>query len=209
MKFSRRTFSLILCCFIFFRSGAQSIDISILKPIYKNETKFKNNFSSAEANSVTYFNIAAPAGLFIAGLAKHDNKLKVDAAYSAGAILLNTIIVQSTKRIVNRSRPFVTYPDIIIKSRDGETGGYSFPSGHTSSAFCTATSISLYFPKWYVIAPSYLWASAVGWARMYQGDHYPSDVLVGAIVGSGSAWLSYKIQKRMEKKKLAANSISF
>ena len=76
----------------------------------------------------------------------------------------------------------------------------SFPSGHVSAAFCTATSLSLRFHKWYVIAPSFLWATSVGWARMYQGVHYPSDVLAGAIVGAGSAWLGYKIQHRMEKK---------
>jgi undecaprenyl-diphosphatase len=35
---------------------------------------------------------------------------------------------------------------------------------------------------------------------MYQGVHYPSDVLVGALVGAGSAWLSYKVEKWMDKK---------
>jgi membrane-associated phospholipid phosphatase len=36
---------------------------------------------------------------------------------------------------------------------------------------------------------------------MYQGVHYPSDVLVGAIVGSSSAWLGYKLQNKWLKKK--------
>jgi undecaprenyl-diphosphatase len=35
---------------------------------------------------------------------------------------------------------------------------------------------------------------------MYQGVHYPSDVLVGAVVGAGSAWISYKVEKWMDKK---------
>ena len=80
------------------------------------------------------------------------------------------------------------------------SSSYSFPSGHTSSAFCTATSLSLLFPKWYVAVPSYLYAATVGYARMYQGVHYPSDVLVGALVGAGSAWISYKVEKWMDKK---------
>lgn len=84
----------------------------------------------------------------------------------------------------NRKRPFVTYPDLITKK--SEAGSPSFPSGHTSQAFATATSLSLAYPKWYVIAPSLLWAGAVGYSRMELGVHYPSDVLVGALIGIGS-----------------------
>jgi membrane-associated phospholipid phosphatase len=115
----------------------------------------------------------------------------------AGAFFLSTAVTLTTKDIVKRDRPFVTYP-FIIKRDAG--GGYSFPSGHTSAAFTTATSLSLYFPKWYVILPSYLWAASVGYGRLYLGVHYPTDVLAGAVVGAGSAWLSWKVQKWMDKK---------
>jgi membrane-associated phospholipid phosphatase len=46
-----------------------------------------------------------------------------------------------------------------------------------------------------------LWASTVGYARMYQGVHYPTDVLAGAIVGAGSAWVTYKAQQWVNKRK--------
>ena len=128
---------------------------------------------------------------------KHDKQMQKNAAYMIGAFVASSIVTQGMKRIIKRERPFVTYP-YLIKRDVG--GSYSFPSGHTSAAFCTATSLSLLFPKWYVIAPSYLYAASVGYARMYQGVHYPSDVLVGAVVGAGSAWISYKVEKWMDKK---------
>ncbi len=56
------------------------------------------------------------------------------------------------------------------------------------------------YPKWYIIAPSFAWASAVGYSRMALGVHYPSDVLAGAIIGSGSAYLCYKLNKWVNKK---------
>ena len=78
----------------------------------------------------------------------------------------------------------------IVKKTDG--GGPSFPSGHTSGAFATATILSLEYPKWYVIVPSYLWAGTVGYSRLHLGVHYPTDVLGAMVVGAGSAYLSYK-----------------
>ena len=176
---------------------SQGFDANLVKSINKNSSTFKDNFFKADANSVAIINIAAPLAIFTTGLVNKNKQLQKDAAYMLGGYIVSTIITQGAKRIIKRDRPFVTYPDIVKKS-DG--GGYSMPSGHTSAAFCTATSLSLLFPKWYVIAPAYLWAASVGYARMYQGVHYPSDVLVGAIVGAGSAWLAYKVQHCIDKK---------
>lgn len=178
-------------------SFAQNFDINVVKSINQNESNFKNNFFKTTAQSVIVFNIAAPAALFTAGLIKHDKQLQKDAVYMAGGFIVSAVVTQAMKKIIQRDRPFVTY-SFIIKRDAG--GGYSMPSGHTSAAFCTATSLSLLFPKWYVIAPAYLYAAAVGYARMYQGVHYPTDVLAGAIVGAGSAWLAYKAEKWMYKK---------
>ncbi len=178
---------------------SQNADIDLLKSINKNETYFKNKYLELNASSVTFVGIAAPVGMAVAGFIKHDKKLKQDALYTGAAFLFSGLVTQSTKRIVNRKRPFETYSFIV--RRDDESGGLSFPSGHTSSAFCTATSLALRYPKWYVIVPSYLFATSVGWARMYQGVHYPSDVLAGAFVGAGSAWLSWKAQKWFSGKK--------
>jgi membrane-associated phospholipid phosphatase len=180
-----------------YRLAAQNFDINTLKKINASESSFKTNFFKADAQSVTVFNIAAPVSVFIAGAIKHNTELKKDGLYMAGAFVLSTAVTHITKNIVKRKRPFEEY-SFIVKRSDG--GGYSFPSGHTSAAFTTATSLSLYFPKWYVIVPSYLWASSVGYARMYQGVHYPTDVLAGAVVGAGSAWLAWKVQHWMDKK---------
>jgi membrane-associated phospholipid phosphatase len=109
------------------------------------------------------------------------------------------LITLGLKYTVNRKRPFVTYPDQVVKKTSA--GSYSFPSGHTSSAFATATALSLAYPKWYVIAPSFLWAGAVGYSRMELGVHYPTDVLAGALIGAASSFLMWKVNERMAGKK--------
>jgi len=192
-----RCLLVVLCFLVQTAVQAQNADINLLKSINNNESSFKNSFFKADAQSVAIINIAAPAALFIAGELKHNKQLKKDALYMTGAFVLSSVITQATKRIVKRERPFDKY-SFIVKRSSG--GGYSFPSGHTSAAFTTATSLSLLFPKWYVVVPAFLWAGSVGYARMYQGVHYPSDVLAGALVGAGSAWLGWKVQKWMDHK---------
>ncbi|MBK7375278.1 MAG: phosphatase PAP2 family protein [Ferruginibacter sp.] len=178
--------------------SSQNIDIDLLRNINKTETEFKNRYAALNTDQVTLISIAAPAGIALAGFIKKDKKLKLDALYMSAAFLINTGVTQLTKHTVNRKRPFADYP--FIKRRVSEDLWLSFPSGHTSTAFCTATSLSLRYRKWYVIVPAYLYATSVGWGRMYQGVHYPSDVLAGALVGAGSAWISYKMQKWIDKK---------
>ncbi len=193
--------ALLLASFLPLAGISQNIDINLLQSINARETAFKNGFTDVAAGSVYLVNAAAPLTMLTAGIIRHDKKLQLDAAWTAGAYLLSTVITQGTKRIVQRARPYETWPFIIQRT---ESGQYSFPSGHTSSAFNTATSLSLLYRKWYVVAPAYLWAVSVGYARMYQGVHYPSDVLAGAVIGAGSAWAAHALRQRLERKKKMA-----
>jgi membrane-associated phospholipid phosphatase len=61
----------------------------------------------------------------------------------------------------------------------------------------------LAFPKWYVAIPAFSYAGAVGYSRLDLGVHYPSDVLAGALLGSGTAYLNWKINKALHKKRKA------
>jgi len=201
-----RTAILVFMNLFIMAASAQTptLDVELLRPVNRHETTFKNKYLELCASSVNTLNIAIPAGIAVAGFITRNNQLKKDALYMAGGIALSTLLTTAIKKAVDRKRPFETY-DYIVK-RDDESGGLSFPSGHSSAAFCLATEISLRYRKWYFIAPAFLYAGSVGWARMYQGLHYPSDVLAGAVVGAGSAWLSWKLQQwmqgRKEKKKI-------
>ena len=177
---------------------SQNIDIRLLRHINVDRNKHLDGTFKLITNSVGPVSIGAPLLLFGTGLLEKDKTLQQKGIVMGESFIVTSVISISMKYAINRPRPFVTYPDIEKVTSGGSS---SFPSGHTSDAFSTATSLSIAFPKWYVIAPSYVYASAVGYSRMDLGVHYPSDVLAGAIVGAGSAYLCYKAQKWINHKK--------
>jgi len=180
-----------------FNCFSQNADIDLLRKINLNRNKnldgtFK--FITVQAGTVAF---GTPIVVIGAGFLMNDSATKVKGYIVGASLIVASGISTAMKFSFNRKRPFETYPDI-EKMTSG--GSPSFPSGHTSMAFSTATSLSLVYPKWYVIAPSFLWASSVGYSRMHLGVHYPSDVAVGALVGAGSSFLCYKAQKWLTKK---------
>jgi membrane-associated phospholipid phosphatase len=181
-----------------FSGTAQYADIDILKKLNGSYTPQMGKFIHVMTESVNPVAIGLPIGLFATGWIKKDKEMMFNSAEMVGAMLVSGVFTTSMKLGFHRPRPSETYPDDIVKY--AKAGSYSFPSGHTSMAFVTATSISLIYPKWYVVAPAYAWASVVGFSRMYLGVHYPSDVLVGALVGSGSAVLTHFIFKKLKVK---------
>ncbi len=173
---------------------SQNVDIRLLRAINSPASLPSDGFFRFVSDSHGYIVAGIPVSVGVAGFIKHDDNLKKIALEMIASTAVNLGITTILKYSVNRERPFVTYPDIVKKSGAGSP---SFPSGHTSSAFEAATTLSLSFPKWYVIVPSYTWAGTVGYSRMHLGVHYPSDVLAGAIIGSGSAWLTHVVNKRL------------
>lgn len=188
---------------------AQNTDLKWLKSL--NQIDETRGFSKFITNTTTYTGFAVPITIGTVAIITHDDDLLKKGIYIGGSLLVDMAATYALKKIIDRPRPFITYPDDITPYMHLESA--SFPSGHASFAFATATSLSISFPKWYVIAPAYTWACAVGYSRMNLGVHYPSDILAGAVLGAGSAWVSWKVNqwfwKKKDNKKLLASLSNF
>ena len=192
-----KKYLVLLFLFPFISIYSQNIDIDLLRDINLNRNKHLDGVFMGITNSASPLAYGVPALLLTYGFLEKDSLTKQKAIYIGTTVFKATIINVALKYTFNRTRPFDTYP-FIEKVTNG--GSPSFPSGHTSDAFSLATSVSLAYRKWYIVVPSFVWASAVGYSRLAFGVHYPSDVLMGAIVGSGTAFLFYKCQKWIHKK---------
>jgi membrane-associated phospholipid phosphatase len=197
-KIKFKIYVLALCCLITSATAAQKVDIDLLRHInYKRNTSLDPTFKTL-TNSVFPTAVAVPVFLTAFHLIKKDSATKQRVIIIGGTLLVSSAVTGLLKYSIQRKRPFVTYPDINhITPEDS----YSFPSGHTSTAFALATSVTIAYPKWYVAAPAYLWASSAAYSRMHFGVHYPSDVIAGALIGRGSAWLCYQLNKRLQQRK--------
>jgi len=177
---------------------SQNKDIELLRKFNLNRNKNFDNAFKFVTNSAAPITIGTPIILYGIGFFQKDSVLKRKALYIGATVIIAVTITSILKYTVNRTRPFVTYPDI---EKLTSAGSYSFPSGHTSDAFSFAASLSFAYPKWYVIAPAFLWAGSVGYSRMHLGAHYPADVLAGALIGTGSAYLCNILNNRIKQPK--------
>jgi undecaprenyl-diphosphatase len=83
------------------------------------------------------------------------------------------------KAYFRRRRPFITIIQAIVIGK--KPGTWSFPSGHSASAFGGAWLFNRQFPRLW--GSRYVLASLVAFSRIYLGDHYPGDVASGSLLG--------------------------
>ena len=174
--------------------NAQNWDINTVKTINNWGV---HDLSRTLSHSGILLPVGVPAAMGIYALIQKDEPLLKDAIYIGTSVIEAVSITYGLKYAFDRQRPYVKYPDKIhpIDAEDSP----SFPSGHTAAAFSLATSLSITYPKWYVIAPSAIWACGVGFARINQGVHYPSDVLTGAAIGVGCAFVNVYVNRWLNK----------
>ena len=174
------------------QSQIQQFDDRVMIDLAENRTPAQTDVALFLSRNYRYGEIGIPAGLLIGGIIRNDRQMRENSLYIASSTALTWGLTVLIKHLVKRPRPFVQNIRIVPVYRAGST---SFPSGHASTTFSTATALSSAYPKWYVIAPAFLWAGATSYSRMYLGVHYPTDVAAGMALGTGTALLLQPIKR--------------
>lgn len=113
-------------------------------------------------------------------------------------VLLITTLTDLTKEVVARLRPNNTEEiNTLIRIVKSPTN-FSFFSGHAASSFSITALVYLFLRrkvKWSWLF--FIWPILFAASRIYVGVHYPIDIIVGTVVGLGSAFLTYMLYKRL------------
>lgn len=104
------------------------------------------------------------------------------------ALICVAIYSQLKNRLV-RQRPFISFKD--IQAHTAPLDLYSFPSGHTMNAVNFAILFSWFYPPLLPLVVTF--AILVALSRVILGMHYPTDVLVGTLLGATIAYASLKL----------------
>lgn len=108
-----------------------------------------------------------------------------------GLVCTNLVL----KPLVHRTRPWLVVEG--LTALVAEHDPHSFPSGHTCSAFAAACAWRLCLPKRWLGNVGLVLAALMGFSRLYVGVHFPTDVLVGALVGCLCGWAVWLACRRM------------
>jgi membrane-associated phospholipid phosphatase len=132
--------------------------------------------------------------MYVVGRFGHVPRLAELALHGTEAVGVGAAIATGIKIVAGRARPYVSAD---TNPRDFGFGrglkddrNKSFPSGHATAAFSAAAAVVTetheWWPQstWYVAPIMYGGATVVGLSRMYDDQHWASDVLMGAAIGT-------------------------
>ena len=191
MKENLKFLSVTLLIIFTFISSAESntleeLDQQIFDAIY--DEKNSGSIRHTLMKNITHFgNSYAVIGLSLLTVTYGKEKNRQTGRLMSSAFLGSSLIVYTTKRLINRRRPLDIH----------DTDTPALPSGHTANAFAMATILGNRHPKLRI--PLYIGAGMVGFSRIYLGRHYASDVLMGATVGTGVGLLVWQHQLTLLK----------
>lgn len=182
MPKSLRHIYFLLITLLLFQSGAsyaQNLSLHFDIPVnysaneVVNEPKFeRTSIQKGVSTSTDVLALAMPAATLAGVLITKDWEGLKEGAFTASVTAAATLLLKYT---IKEKRP------------DG-SNYHSFPSGHTSVTFATAAFLQRRY-GWKFGAPAYALATYVGWGRVFSKKHHWWDVVAGAAIGAGSAYI--------------------
>lgn len=126
-------------------------------------------------------------GLAASGLVLQNRAVTRTSVQTLEAVVFTEAVNGLLKSVLNRDRPYVgAEPEPFaydVGAFRSDHAALAMPSGHAARVFAIASVLSESAGRWYVSVPLYAGAASVGLERVRSGDHWLTDVLVGAAVG--------------------------
>ena len=175
-------------------------DVTLFRTINNSRSGFKDGVLGSVSRTVLPVSLLIPGTMFIYGRASKKTYDENSAYLTGSALITNTVLTMGSKFIIRRDRPKDRLANVYFRKEKSDQ--YSFPSAHSSYSFTTAGMFALRYPEFpQAYVPVYIWAILAAYSRPYLGMHYPSDVLAGAVIGTGSSIIIYSLRKELFKLK--------
>ena len=173
----------------------ESVERSFQRPSIQRNSGLKH-ISDATGVLGDPGSVIISAGLYFAGLSLHSRRTAALGMHTGESVVLGGLLAEGLKGGIGRARPKVSPNDSrLFRSGKGFSSDDfgSFPSTETTAAFAAATAMSRGINRDWpghsrVVTPvAYTGATLVAYSRLYKNEHWASDVLAAAGLGTISA----------------------
>jgi len=168
------------------------LDQKLERYIYLHRFYGADSFLSWATVNATFISFGL---LFILVLVYFYTKKKIYLYAAFNAVVINGItalITGGLKIIIERLRPYEIDEQILTPLID--SGGYSFPSGHTTEVFALFFIIAFLFRNHFFTWLFLVWAILIAYTRMAFGVHYPLDIIGGILVSGITVYIWFKLE---------------
>ena len=182
----------------------RSVERAFVRPNLQNNSSLRD-LSNASGFLGDPGTVILSAGLYFAGLGTHSRGLAALGMHTGESVVLGGVIAELVKGEVGRARPSISPADArVFKAGKGfSSDDYgSFPSAETTAAFAAATALSRGFGRAWptharlMTGVAYTGATLVAGSRLYRNQHWASDVVAGAGLGTFSAIFVDRFNRR-------------
>ena len=131
-----------------------------------------------------FYIVPAVVVVYLSGEAARDKRLRRASLDALESLAISGLFVTGSKYLAGRSRPYVGVGRGDWDGPSGSNAQYSIPSGHSAAAFSVATTFATQYGDVPGVEPAaYSLAALTGLSRIYNNQHWFSDVFVGAALG--------------------------
>ncbi|QQS37555.1 MAG: phosphatase PAP2 family protein [Ignavibacteriales bacterium] len=165
-----------------------SLDEEIKNKVGRNTiSSFNDDFwdIGTSYGVVTYANLFS-AGVYVTGLLSREDDVRVTGRLLLESLTYSGITVMIARYIAGRVRPYYNEGEWAFKGFNIDNEFQSFPSGHTVVAFALSTVLAERFDNLWARIGFYGLASITAFSRVYNNQHFFSDVVIGGLLGLGT-----------------------
>lgn len=200
-----------------FAGAAATGGIMTLDDDVKRSVTGYNNFTTSTDwtmfKNLGELKYIAPASviLYTAGLFTRENELRITGRMILQSLAYSGLLVGTVKFITGRSRPYMTNNQFDFKWFEVNNDFLSFPSGHSAIAFSITSVLAERIDTWWARAILYPMAAGTAYSRIYDNEHWLSDVIIGSLAGFSAGYfvVHNNETKSVKKKSGFLNSIDF
>lgn len=161
--------------------GIMAFDEPLARSAQNHASPATNQMSRIVTPFGAWAAYAVSGALVVSGLAFDDARATSMGREAIEACFLSGLMTTILKPVYGRQRPFESGNQTVFQPFSGHD---SFPSGHATVAFAFASVVSARSSGWVIPTVSYTLASLVAYSRVNDAQHFPSDVVAGAVIGT-------------------------